>query len=81
MTIEAAWQAATMTTLSLPVAEHLRQQACVRSTHYSTRIEGNRLTLDEAEQVVFQGRHIREREHDIREMRNYYRAVQQIDNL
>jgi len=79
MTIEAARQAVTMTTLPLPVVEHLRQQARVRSTHYSTRIEGNRLTLDEAAQVVFQGRRIPGRERDVREVRNYYCALQQIE--
>ncbi len=79
MTIEAARQAVTMTTLPLPVAERLRQQARVRSTHYSTRIEGNRLTLDEAAQVVFEGRRIPGRERDVREVRNYYRALQQIE--
>ena len=45
-----------LTTLPPAVAERLRQQAPVRSTHYSTRIEGNRLTLAEAEQVVLSGR-------------------------
>ena len=45
-----------LTTLPPAVAERLRQQARVRSTHYSTRIEGNRLTLAEAEQVVLSGR-------------------------
>ena len=79
MTIEAARQAVTMTTLPLPLAERLRQQARVRSTHYSTRIEGNRLTLDEAQQVVFRGRRIPGRERDAREVRNYYRALQQIE--
>ena len=35
----------------LPVAvqAELRRRARVRSTHYSTRIEGNRLTLKEAQ--------------------------------
>ncbi|MGH7573518.1 MAG: hypothetical protein ACREM1_00060 [Longimicrobiales bacterium] len=36
-----------------PVGEEaIRQRAHVRSTHYSTAIEGNRLALAEAEQVV-----------------------------
>jgi cell filamentation protein, protein adenylyltransferase len=35
------------------VREELRRRARLRSTHFSTRIEGNRLTLAEAEQVVF----------------------------
>ncbi|MCF7837100.1 MAG: Fic family protein [Candidatus Marinimicrobia bacterium] len=58
-----------------PVEAELRRQARVRSTHFSTRIEGNRLTLDEAERVirddraVFQGR-----ERDVSEVRNYWNA-------
>jgi len=79
MTIEAARQTVTMTTLPLPVAERLRQQALVRSTHYSTRIEGNRLTLAEARQVVYEGHRIPGRERDVREVHNYYRALQQIE--
>ncbi len=79
MTIEATRQAVTMTTLPLPIAERLRQQARVRSTHYSTRIEGNRLTHDEAQQVVIRGHHIPGRERDMQEVRNYYRALQQIE--
>ena len=47
----------------------------MRSTHFSTQIEGNRLTLNEAEQVIqdrrmlFQGR-----ERDVSEVRNYWNA-------
>ncbi len=79
MDIEAARQAVTMTVLPLPVAERLRQQARVRSTHYSTRIEGNRLTLVEAEAMVLTERRIPGRERDVGEVRNYYRALQQIE--
>jgi Fic family protein len=59
-----------------PVEAELRRQARVRSTHYSTRIEGNRLTLAEAEKVIggtktsFHGR-----ERDVREVRNYWNAL------
>lgn len=79
MAIEAARQAVTLTTLPFEVAERLRREARVRSTHYSTRIEGNRLTLAEAEQVVFTDRRIPGRERDVREVRNYYRALEQIE--
>lgn len=57
------------------VDAELRRQARLRSTHFSTRIEGNRLTLEEAEQIilgagtVFQGR-----ERDASEVRNYWHA-------
>ncbi len=63
-----------------PVEAELRRQARVRSTHFSTRIEGNRLTLDEAERVirddraVFQGR-----ERDVSEVRNYWNARLRVD--
>jgi len=79
MAIEAARQTVTLMALPLEVTERLRREARVRSTHYSTRIEGNRLTLDEAEQVLFAERRIPGRERDMREVRNYYRALEQIE--
>jgi Fic family protein len=52
MEIEAARAVVEHTPL-LPAAEaELRRRARIRSTHYSTRIEGNRLTLAEAQQVI-----------------------------
>ena len=62
---------------ALPAVEaELRHRARVRSTHYSTRIEGNRLTLAQAAEVVagrkttFHGR-----ERDVSEVRNYWNAL------
>lgn len=68
--------------LSLPPAAQaeLRQRARLRATHYSTRIEGNRLTLAETEQVIAQKQatfHGRER--DVREVRNYWNALLQVE--
>jgi len=54
--IERARAEVTLTVLPPAVAERLRLRARVKSTHFSTRIEGNRLTLAEAEQVVIEGR-------------------------
>jgi len=79
MEIEAARQTVQLTVLPPQVAEQLRQQARVCSTHYSTRIEGNRLTLVEARQAVLEGQRFPGRERDVREVQNYYRALQQVE--
>jgi len=79
MEIEAARQTVQLTVLPPQVAERLRQEARIRSTHYSTRIEGNRLTLVEAGQAVLEERRFPGREHDIREVQNYYRALQRVE--
>ncbi len=79
MEIEAARQAVQLTVLPPAAAEALRKSARLRATHYSTRIEGNRLTLAEAEQAVLEGRRFPGRERDVREVQNYYRALQQVE--
>jgi len=79
MTIEAARQTVNLTVLPPQVAERLRQAARLRSTHYSTRIEGNRLTLDEATQAILAGQRFPGRERDVREVQNYFRALQRVE--
>ena len=80
MEIEKARVEVEHTPLPLTAQAELRRQARVRSTHYSTRIEGNRLTLAEAEKVVrgtrtaFHGR-----ERDVREVRNYWNALIRVE--
>ena len=61
------------------LAEQLRVEAQLRSTHYSTRIEGNRLTLHETEQAVQQGRLFPGRERDVAEVERYYQALQRME--
>lgn len=78
-TIERVRQTIKLTILPPVVAEQLRQQANIRSTHYSTRIEGNRLTLKETEQVIQQGRLFPGRERDVGEVERYYQALQQVE--
>ena len=78
-TIERARQTVRLTILPPVAAEQLRQHAHIRSTHYSTRIEGNRLTLKETEQVIQQGRLFPGRERDVGEVARYYQALQQIE--
>jgi Fic family protein len=68
--------------LAIPPAirEELRRRARVRSTHYSTRIEGNRLTLAEAEQVIGGDRvRFHGRERDVTEVRNYWNALLRVE--
>jgi Fic family protein len=77
--IERVRETVRLTVLPPTVAEVLRFQANIRSTHYSTRIEGNRLTLKETEMVVQQGRQFPGRERDVQEVERYYQALQQME--
>ena len=78
-TIERARAEVQLTVLPPAVAEGLRLRARVRSTHFSTRIEGNRLTLVEAEQVLMEGRKFPGRERDTLEVQHYFQALAQIE--
>lgn len=76
MAIEAARAVVETTPLPPAVEAELRHRARVRSAHYSTRIEGNRLTLAQAEEVVASKRaKFLGRERDVREVRNYWNAL------
>ena len=52
MEIGAARAVLAQVPLSVAVQAELRRRARMRSTHYSTRIAGNRLTLKEAQEVI-----------------------------
>ena len=80
MAIEAARAVVERTPLTPPAEAELRRRARLRSTHYSTRIEGNRLTLAEAEHVIAEARAtIQGRERDVREVRNYWNALLRVE--
>jgi Fic family protein len=78
-TIERVRETVRLTILPPMIAEQLRLQAYVRSTHYSTRIEGNRLTLKETEEVIHQRRLFPGLERDVKEVERYYQALQQVE--
>jgi len=80
MEIEAAKTAVGHTPLPLAAQEKLRHQARVRATHFSTRIEGNRLTLEQAREVI-EGKKARfhGRERDVGEVRNYWNAMLRVE--
>src|SRR5436305_1632594 len=80
MEIEAVRAVVEQSPLPPAVQSEIRNRARLRSTHYSTRIEGNRLTLAEAERVLagrkvpFQGR-----ERDVEEVRSYWKALLRVE--
>ena len=78
-TIERARESLQHVALSPVIAQQLRNQAQLRATHYSTRIEGNRLTLKETEQAIQQGKLFPGRERDVKEVEGYYRSLQQME--
>lgn len=82
MEVEAAKAVIENTPLSPAIEAELRYRARVRSTHYSTRIEGNRLTLKEAQEVIEKKKtHFHGRERDVEEVRNYWDGLIKIEEL
>lgn len=80
MEIEAARAVVEHAALPPSMESELRHRARIRSTHYSTRIEGNRLTLAEAAQVVAGKRiPLHGRERDVGEVRNYWNALLRVE--
>jgi len=79
MEIEAVRAVVAHTPLPLQAEAELRRRARLRSTHYSTRIEGNRLTLAEAERVIESGQSIPGRARDVSEVRHYWDALLKVE--
>jgi Fic family protein len=80
MQIEATRALVDHTQLSPAAEAELRASARVRSAHYSTFIEGNRLTLEEAQRVIADERAvILGRERDVSEVRNYWNALLRVE--
>lgn len=80
MTIESSRTIVENMYLPPAIEEELRHRARVRSTHYSTRIEGNRLLLKEAEAVVEKKKtQFHGRERDVKEVKNYWDALLKIE--
>ena len=75
MRIEAARQAVSSLPLNPAVLAGLRDSARLMSTHYSTQIEGNRLTPAQIRTVLQRGQATRRRGRDEDEVRGYYTAL------
>ena len=74
MRIEAVKQAIQTLPITPRVLSNLRVTARLNSTHYSTMIEGNRLTQEQVAQVIGGDRRFAGRERDQDEVKGYYAA-------
>ena len=81
MDIEAAKQAINILPMTASAQMRLRETARLLSSHYSTQIEGNRLTLDEATRVIRKKGHIPGKIRDEQELLGYYRALDELETL
>jgi Fic family protein len=59
----------------------LRETARLFSTHYSTMIEGNRLTQEQVSKVIEDKQHFPGRERDENEVLGYYVALEKLEQL
>ena len=76
MKIEALKEAINNLPITPRLLKTLRETARLKSTHYSTKIEGNRLTQKEVEQIINGKEHFAARVHDENEIKGYYAALE-----
>ena len=81
MRIEAVKQAIQMLPITPRVLARLRETARLFSTHYSTMIEGNRLTQEQVARVIGGDQHFPGRERDQDEVKGYYAALDEAERL
>ncbi|QMU64725.1 MAG: cell filamentation protein Fic [Flavobacteriaceae bacterium] len=68
------------TPINTTLLSSLRKSARLVATHYSTQIEGNRLTMEQVTEVVSQKKSgFSGRERDEKEVVNYYKALEYIE--
>ncbi|WP_327582244.1 Fic family protein [Nonomuraea sp. NBC_00507] len=80
MAIEGDRQAIMELPINVEVLAGLRHTARLAATHYSTQIEGNRLTQAQVAEALH-GAHFPGRERDEAEVRNYHRALEYVESL
>ncbi|MDB6131517.1 MAG: hypothetical protein JWM04_2624 [Verrucomicrobiales bacterium] len=79
--IEAAKQAIHYLPITPSVLASLRETARVYTTHYSTMIEGNRLTQEQVSKVIEKNEHFPGRARDEKEVLGYYAALEKVEQL
>lgn len=80
MSIEADRQAVSSLPIDVKVLASLKETARLATTHFSTQIEGNRLTQEQVGAVIG-GARFPGRERDEEEARNYYRALEAVESM
>ncbi len=81
MDIEASRQAVIDLPISVEMLASLRETAKLLSTHYSTQIEGNRLTEEQVREVIHGRARFPNRERDEQEVRCHYLALEHMERL
>jgi Fic family protein len=81
MRVEGVKQAIQALPITPRVLANLRETARLFSTHYSTMIEGNRLTQQQVADVIAEGQHFAGRERDEDEVKGYYVALDEMERL
>jgi Fic family protein len=81
MAIEASRTSADRLPINPKLIASLRESARLLSTHYSTQIEGNRLTLPEVKQVIGGNGGFPGRERDEKEVQFYYKAADKAEAI
>ena len=81
MRIEAARQAIESLPITPKLLATLRETARLFSTHYSTMIEGNRLTQEQVAKVIGEHQSFPGRERDQDEVRGYYSALDAMEQI
>jgi Fic family protein len=79
MSIEADRQVVATLPLTAPMLDSLRRTARLLSTHFSTQIEGNRLSPTQVQAVVEGEGNFPGRERDEAEVRHYFAALQFVE--
>lgn len=75
--IEASKEIVETSVIPIALEEFFRKEASTQATHYSTKIEGNRLTLKQTQELLA-GKDVVAREIDKREVINYYDCLEWI---
>jgi Fic family protein len=81
MRVEAARQAVADLPITPSVLASLRETARLLATHYSTMIEGNRLTQEQVGRVIGYQEHYPARERDEKEVLGYHVALEKAEEL
>lgn len=77
MSIYAAKEIVNLLDLPDDIEEKLKRESLIKTVHYSTKIEGNILDIEEVYQALESKRHSNRK--DVQEVRNYFNALEFLD--
>src|SRR3989339_1515256 len=77
MKIQSAKDIVSLLELPIDIEERLKKESAYKTVHYSTKIEGNNLTLEEVKNAIESVKTSDKK--DVQEVRNYYNALIYLD--